>query len=185
MENAIYTAIGFVLGWLITYQYYKKAIKHSENQNTKNINRQRFESSLQYYIYLLESGTWNQKVIENKDVYVCQENPLYQIDISDEGRKFNEQWTRKLPDASARLFDIKLKSGQTVIETYKFVSADGERYIVPLPQIILDQNKEPIYYWRKNSPQYFIAGIIGNYYRDYTLEEVANTLKIEIFTERK
>ena len=82
------------------------------------------------------------------------------------------------PDQNTCLFYIDLKIGSTIIKSLPFISADGGRYTLPLPeQLIVD--KEAIYSWEPDSIEVKIAELIKNYYRYNSLKEVAEFTGVE------
>ena len=47
---------------------------------------------------------------------------------------FQEEWTTHFPDKTARSYSVELRYGTTVLRALTFVSCDGGRYSLPLPQ---------------------------------------------------
>lgn len=50
-------------------------------------------------------------------------------------QNFQEEWTKRFPDKSARSFDIEIRYNSTVLRRITFVSCDGGRYKLPLPSL--------------------------------------------------
>lgn len=50
-------------------------------------------------------------------------------------RDFQEEWTRHVPDKSARSYVVQLRFGATILRELTFVSCDGGRYSLPLPAV--------------------------------------------------
>jgi hypothetical protein len=48
---------------------------------------------------------------------------------------FHEEWIKHFPDKSARSYDVEFRYRATVLRKLVFVSCDGGRYSLPLPQI--------------------------------------------------
>jgi hypothetical protein len=185
MSAFIYFLLGAMTSWILTHSYHIRSVKTSNMRDNQTKNISKFERSINYIFYLLKKGKWEFQLIDNRDCYVCQDDPSIKIDCSDEGRPFSEPWTDKLPDKSARLFYIKILKAGDEIKAYPFVNADGGRYTVPLPEVITDSDGKRIFFWQKNSPQYHIANIVEDFYREPSLEKVANFLGVDLIEERK
>ena len=72
---------------------------------------------------------------------------------------FREPWTQRLPDPTAHSYYVHLEYFGTVLRKYVFVSCDGGRYQIPLP----DRQPDGSYILRTGSPEYRIAKIYWQY----------------------
>ena len=66
------------------------------------------------------------------------------------------------------------------IKQFIFVAVDGGRIFVPLTKFINNGNGIRKYYWEKNSLDFKIGKIIGEFYIYNSIEEIAKRSKIEI-----
>jgi hypothetical protein len=95
-----------------------------------------------------------------------------------EGKELNsnfvEEWSEKFPNPHASSFYVELWYNNTILKRSAFVSVDGARYMVPLPETISEGK------WKinRNSIEYKIASIYTQY---HPLEKIlpANGVEIE------
>lgn len=149
----------------------KSVVSYREEQEEKNIrNFERF----------VENEEWKKEFIDNKEVWICQKDNTYQIEIGQEGRDFKEEWTQVYPDKQhTTLYPVYLKIGGVQIKQISFIFLDGGRIFVPLPKIITE-NDSRFFIWNRESLEYKIGKIIGYYYIYDSLEGVAKMSKIKI-----
>lgn len=89
---------------------------------------------------LLKNGQWSEQVISdehgNKTVWTSVDDPTFQIEDPHliAAEKFSQPWSEGFPDPQTSSYHVNLNiSGATVMQE-KFVSLDGHRYFVPLPE---------------------------------------------------
>ncbi len=88
---------------------------------------------------------------------------------------FKEGWANSFPDPSAFSYEVLLKHNNTVLQRVVFVSCDGCRYQIPLPNMQEDVG----YFLSKSSTPYKISNL---YQQHSPLEEILLGRKI-ILTE--
>lgn len=138
--------------------------------------------------YLNNKSKWSKRQIDNDDIYFYQDDNEYKIERAQDSHKTwtaTESWMTKFPDSHISEYRVYLKHAETKIYEAVFVSCDGGRYFLPLPRKrLLDQSSKSKptfeYYWIKNSIEYQLGEIIGEYYRQDSIEEVAKFCEIRI-----
>lgn len=169
IQNCLPKLEGFSLSWppSINFSFPKK--KGSSNLS-------RFEE-------LIEKSSWRKEYINNRAIWICEENDLYQINISPQAQDFHEEWTSIYPDKKAFSESVWLKIGETIIKEVRFISCDGGRIFVPLPKIITNHySNKPRYEWNRKSLDFKLAKIIGRYYIYETIEGIAKISNIQIIS---
>jgi len=156
------------------------------NKNVQNVtNIKNSESATHNLITFeeyIEEHDWNKEIIDHKEVWICAHDNAFQIEIGERLDNFSEKWTKVYPDTygtwSQRVY---LSINGTRIKQLTFVAADGGRIFVPLPKTEVNrQNSEINYIWDRNSLEFKVGRIIGEYYIYNSLEGVAERSKIEI-----
>jgi len=128
----------------------------------------------------VEESSWSKEFIGDKRVWICDDDNAFQIEADDNSEDFTEKWTTVFPDRNGSgKREVYLSINGTRIKSYIFVWADGGRIFVPLPELE-SNNDEVTYYWERNSLDFKIGKIIGNFYIHKTIEGVAKIAKIEI-----
>ena len=128
---------------------------------------------------MLRSSKWRNEHIGHSEVWVCEDNNTFQIHQCDDDRDFSETWTKVFPDQSTKMFHINLMIGSTIVKSLPFISADGGRYTLPLPELALINGSQS-FHWSPNSVEVRVAEIIGNFYRYSSIKAVAEFTKIEL-----
>lgn len=137
--------------------------------------------TLEQFENFIEKGNWNKEFINNEEIWIYQENNLFQIVKSDESKDFSESWTRKYPDKDGSgKYAVYLKYGETIVKEFIFVYMDGGRINVPLPEIKIE-NEKRIFFWKRNSIDFKIGKLIGSFYIYKNLEGIAKISGIEIY----
>lgn len=147
--------------------------------NTTTINSETTHNLKTFERYL-EEYRWNKEFIEQKEVWICEYDNLYQIEIGERNDNFTEAWTKVYPASNESWQKpVYLKIGGNHIKQLLFVAMDGGRIFVPLPEI--NSNNDQIsYYWERNSLEFKVGRIVGEYYIYNSLEGIAERSKIEI-----
>jgi hypothetical protein len=173
--------IGAVFGWF-TNKYFSKK---TSDEFVRKIDQQTFNLSaattFAAFERMLRTSKWRKEHIDNKTVWVCENDNTFQFSASDDNREFNESWTSVFPNQGTSMFHINLTMGGTIVKSLPFISADGGQYTLPLPEIKIIDGKQ-FFFWSSDSIEVKIAEIIGNFYRNRSLEEVAFFTKIELHT---
>ena len=140
---------------------------------------------------LLQNGKWLKRELSgrhaNRTVWTSVDETSYQIQntYEVEVENFKEPWVKGFPDPQATSYIVDLTvSGQTVTQV-RFVSLDGGRYFVPMPDIATtdktDGKIERIYSYERASLKYLVGNIVGRYYSFVkNLDEFAARQGIEI-----
>jgi len=74
---------------------------------------------------------------------------------------FVEPWTKKFPDPSAQSYYVEVRYHSTILKQIVFVSCDGGRYRVPLPQRDSDAKK---WFIQLDSLEYKISLLYSQYF---------------------
>lgn len=147
----------------------------------KTINQSQIETdkNIETFKNLIENTSWRKELINHKQVWICDKDNTFQIEIGDHGDEWQEKWARVYPDANASEYSVYLKINNTTIKELTFISCDGGRIFVPLPEL-QSEGGQTVYIWRRDSLPYKICRIIGQYYIHKTIEGVAQMSKIRI-----
>src|SRR5574341_1474183 len=137
-----------------------------------NRNLTGFESLLKY--------SWAKEFIGGREIWISEVDNMFQIELSDKDRDFNEEWTRRFPDhENSFAFPVLLKVQGVEIKQLTFIACDGGRIVMPMPRITLVHEQRGFVYDR-NSLEYKIGQIIGSYYIYETLDGVASHAGIAV-----
>jgi hypothetical protein len=135
------------------------------------------ERSMEHFLNLVDKATWDSFEDNWKRIYVCQEDMLFQmqIDFSDEDTEFDEPWVHNFPDRTARKRSVNMLIAGQLVSQFIFISLDGGRYFVPLPQSRTSVNGSVVdYYWERNSPDFRLFRVVSSLrYAHPTIEELA------------
>ena len=176
--------LGGFVSYLLTRHYYHKANTDLKTRIDKLSRELEGRETLENFEKLLDTEEWEKEYHDNEPVYVCRTSPTFQFGISDENEDFYEDWMSVFPDRNGYAYDINLEIRGTTIKSLRFVSTDGGRYTLPLPEVFLvNENQE--FVWRKNSLGYKVAMVIGNFYRCETLEEVGQFVRVDVVTDQR
>ena len=94
--------------------------------------------------------------------------------------EFGERWTKVFPDQNGSSYSVFLKIQGIVVYQLQFVSLDGGRIFVPMPEIRPVGNSTVEYFWHLGSLEIKVARIIGNYYIHKSLEGVAKVTRVAL-----
>lgn len=171
--------IGGLISWFITHKYYEKSSKE-QRELIENFSKELKEShTLKYFEFLVENSRWKKEIINNDEVWVAEKNNIFQIQSDDSKGDFRETWTQRYPDKNTKGYPVYLKINNSPIKELTFISLDGGRIFVPLPDRKYE-NDEVKYFWNMNSLEIKVCNIIGNYYIWKNIFGVAKQSKIEI-----
>lgn len=180
--------IGWILGvissWLIAKVFAKKSSAELDSKLTKQTQKLSSTTSFVSFERMIRSAKWKCENIDNDEVWVCESNSLFQFKCSEDRTGFREKWTSVFPDQNGSRFHINLMINGTVVRSLPFVSGDGGRYTLPLPDLAL-VNGEHVFTWYKDEIDVLIAAIIGNYYSYNSIDQVAKFTKVELVSGRK
>ena len=95
----------------------------------------------------------------------------------------DEPWMKKImrPDPNCFAYKIHLMVNGHIIHTENFISLDGHRIYVPIPNVEYahtDKEEDNIYYYDKT--QILLAGVLGKYHYDKNLDDFCNKSGIRL-----
>lgn len=104
------------------------------------------QKNLEYFHNLIKTGTWHQEFISTKELWICEEDNLCQIEVSHDTEDFSEPWTKVYPDQNGSWkSSVYLRVNNVAIKEILFVSCDGGRIFVPMPEVRM-KNEVPSYF---------------------------------------
>lgn len=183
MEFVIFVAgliIGGLISWFITHQYFIKAGEDQKKRFRALEERLRSKNTLHEFEDLLESSTWHKEFIDHSEVWIADNDITFQIELGNELRQFKEKWTDIYPDPNSSASPVYLKVNGNVIKEITFISMDGGRIFIPLPDLQMLDDDSVEYFWNLNSLEVKVGRVVGVYYIYNNLEGVAKRSKIEI-----
>lgn len=172
--------LGGIPSWFISKAFSKKSSKELDQKLSRQVSQIGMSSSFINFERMLRTSKWRMEHIDHNEVWICQANNTFQIVPGKENRPFKEIWTTKFPDQNTSMFHINLTINGIIVKSLPFISGDGGRYTLPLPELAVDNSKTPTFYWSPNSVEVKVAEIIGNFYRYSSLKEVASFAGVEI-----
>lgn len=145
------------------------------------------KNKLLSFKYNVEKGAWKKEIIYDKEVWICENNPMFQIKKGNDCFDFTEMRTQAYPDAYwSYKYTVELITNGIIIKTLTWVSCDWWRVHVPIPKQEVIQKSDSIddievkYYWDKDSIEFKIGKIIGDFYAYNDMEGIARVSEIEI-----
>jgi hypothetical protein len=143
------------------------------------INEPEEKNTLDYFIYLLDTSKWTKEDISHEEIWFSSKNYNFQIKKAFVDNSFNEEWTKVYPDKTVSRYSVFLYLNNFPIKEIVFISCDGGRIFVSLPDIEY-KKEERFFYWSRNSLGFKIMKIIGDFYIYESIESVAEKSSIEI-----
>ena len=138
------------------------------------------DKNIEAFEKLLENSSWRKELIDHKEVWICDKDNTYQIEIGDCAGEFHEKWTQVYPDSqNVSRYPVYLKINNAIIKEITFISCDGGRIFVPLPEL-QSESGQTVYLWKRDSLQYKVCQIVGHYYIYKNIEGIAQMSKISI-----
>ena len=138
----------------------------------------------------LTNGQWSKDGLSTeqgfKTVWTSLDDVSYQIEDPHlvEVENFSEPWAKGFPDSHASSYNVNLNVSGVTVKQVLFVSLDGSRYFVPIPDIrsINDggESAKFTYYYDHTSLKYLLGNVVGTYYYLKNLKEFAALQGIEI-----
>jgi hypothetical protein len=137
--------------------------------------------------YNLEKWKRRKENIYDKEVRICENNPIFQIKKWDDYWEFTEPRTQVYPDNNwSGKYTVELITNGVITKTLFWVYCDWWRISVPIPKQEVLQKSEKMhdievkYYWNKNSIEFKVGKIIWEFYIYKNIEWIARVSKIEI-----
>jgi hypothetical protein len=176
--------VGAIPSWFISKSFSDESSKELETQLNNHASKIESATTFNSFERMLRTSNWKKEHIGHGEIWVCEKNNTFQIHMCDDDREFKESWTSVFPDQNTTMFHVNLTIGGTIVKSLPFISADGGRYTLPLPELAVIDGK-PSFFWSSNSVEVRVAEIIGNFYRYGSLGEVAEFTKVELHTVTK
>ncbi|MCH8034479.1 MAG: hypothetical protein IH950_12095 [Bacteroidetes bacterium] len=173
-------AIGGLLSWLITHRYYIKASESQEEQLGNLEKKLKSKNTLEDFEGMLEKSEWNKEYIDGQTFFIAKEDNTFQIELGEKFRQFTERWTKVYPDPNSSASPVYLKISNNIIKEFTFISMDGGRIFVPMPDIRAIDDETVEYFWNLNSLEVKVYNIVGEFYIYESIDRVAKRSKIEV-----
>ena len=98
----------------------------------------------------------------------------------EKSRSFTERWTKVYPDPNSSASPVYLRIGGNVIKELTFITLDGGRIFVPLPDLKSIDEDTVEYFWNLQSLEAKVCNIIDEFCIYESLEGVAARSKIKV-----
>lgn len=128
---------------------------------------------------LLTTSKWKKEYIDYNELWIAEDDNKIQIQCGVKGEEFNEPWTDAYPDKNAQKYSIYLKINNSIVKELSFVSLNGGKIFVPMPDQIFEENNVR-YIWNRRSLELKVSKIIGSYYSYDDIETLARISNIQI-----
>lgn len=140
---------------------------------TNNFNIQTFEE-------YIKKEKWIKEFINEKEIWICEKDNTFQIEIGNEAKEYSEKWTQVYPDSyGSHRYSVYLKINSSQIKELYFISMDGGRIFVPMTKMEIFNN-EPRFYWVRDSLEFNMGKLIGEFYRWESMEGISIQSSIDI-----
>lgn len=136
--------------------------------------------NLDHFLYKINNSKWRKESFDHHETWICEDNNLYQIKRGDREGEFTEKWTQVYPAKfGSGLYHVALEIKGIKIKEVSFVYMDDGRIEVPLTQ--QDFSKDvTVYYWIRDSLEFSLGKLIGDFYIYKNMDGVAKRSGIEI-----
>ena len=169
--------IGATISWGITHKYADKSSKENKDLINELSQGIKETNTLKYFDVLLASSNWTKEYINDREVWIAEDNITFQIQSGNQGDEFQESWTEMYPDQITRKYPVYLKIDNSTVKELDFISLDGGRIFVPMPDHSLEDDTIR-YLWNLNSLEVKVCNVIGRYYIYKDLAGVAKMSKV-------
>jgi hypothetical protein len=117
---------------------------------------------------MLDESKWTKEIVDHSEVWIADLDNTFQITQGERTQDFRERWTDVHPDPNGAAYPVYLKINNNVIKELPFISVDGGRIFVSMPEVRPTTGKEVEYFWNINSLGVKVCRIVGSYhiYRD-------------------
>jgi len=130
--------------------------------------------------------SWVRQMIGNREVWNSEVDNQFQIERGERRRGFSEDWTRRFPDEhGSSAYSVLLKVQGVEIKQLTFISCDGGRIFVPMPTATAVAKGQLSFSYERNSLEYKVGQIVGQFYIYETLEGVARTAGITVLQDER
>ena len=174
--------VGGLTTWFCSHVYYKKSTRDLQRRVNELSDNLRPKTTIQDFDTFLESSTWTEQEVGQSRIWVCDADNTFQMARSDDdGEPFDEPWTQPYPDSKSYSYYIYLKINGHPIKQIRFVSVDGGRIFVPMPEQKVIRG-ERCFFWVLGSLELKVCKHVGRYYNYNDIEGVANHSEITLLT---
>lgn len=168
------------MSWLITHRYYIKAGEDQKHELEQLSAKLRTKNTLADFEKMLESSKWSNEVIDGSEVWIAENDNTFQISQGERTRDFQERWTTVYPDGNSSGYPVYLKINNNIVKELTFISVDGGRIFVPIPELRPVSKNDVEYFWNMNSLEIKVCKIIGTYYIYEDIYGVAKRSRIAL-----
>ena len=170
---------GLVTSWAVAKVFAARSSRDLDDQLGRQTSALRANNSFVGFERMLRTAPWRKEWINERELWVCERNALFQFCRSEDRTGFAEAWTSVFPDQNGSRFYIHLMINGTIVRSLPFVSGDGGRYTLPLPDMTVVEDT-PAFCWYTEALDVRIAEIIGEFYRYDSIAQVAKFTKVEL-----
>ena len=165
---------------MITHRYNIKAGRDQSTALTKLTSDLRPRTTLPDFEEMLARSTWTKSLIDHTEVWIADADNTFQILRGERSSEFTERWTKAHPDPNSASYPIYLKIAGSVVKELTFISVDGGRIFVPMPEARPLPGGSMDYFWNLGTLAVKVCRVVGEYYRYNDLEGVAHRSKVSI-----
>jgi hypothetical protein len=174
-------AVGALASWIISAHFYARSNADLQTTIDDHRRRQDKKDTLASFELMLTQGTWRHEYLDDQPTWICDQRASLKIVKGEATEPFDEEWTRLYPDKSAKRCDVHLRINDSTIKSLIFVHLDGHRIVVTMPRRVVLGSK-PLYFWEKDSLEFKVGRIIGEYYIHESIENVAKISDVAILS---
>ena len=129
---------------------------------------------------LLTTSSWRREIIDATEIFICETDNNYQVEIGNSTSSFTEPWTQVYSAShNSTRASVYLRVNANRIREMTFVYCDSARIFVPLPKT-RTENGNRIFYWSRNSLDYKLGKVVGDFYIYESMEGIARMSNIRI-----
>lgn len=173
------TGLGGIVSWAVTAYFHSQASDDLTRKLDDHRRQDAKKDTLEYFQAMLVQGKWRKEYLDERETWICEENANLRMVLQEASEPFVESWTRSFPDGRGMRCEVELKTNGSTIKSLTFIHLDGHRILVPMPRIIPGK-QDPIYFWEKDSLEYKVVQVIGDYYIHESIEGVANIAGVSV-----
>jgi hypothetical protein len=194
LTEVIFLLMGAFVGWVTAHSYYRKSTRdlraeasELKEQIVSLKQTLRPKTTLEDFASALDgAGDWVQDSIANETVWIYQPDNSFQIVVGDLelDEPFSEPWI-VFPDQHHNYrLPVRLSISGNTIKELDFISADGGRVFVPLPNSKRKGDTQ-ISSWEESAISFKVGVIIGRFYIYKDMEGIARVCDIKIYRGRR
>jgi hypothetical protein len=145
------------------------------------------DRSIEYFFSLVDHAKWSSYGINDKRIYVCQDDMLFQIQIRNWGKykTLREPWARGFSKVKIRESSVEAMIAGQVVGRYDFVSlmssVDGRQYFLPVPRSRANWKKKCTeYIWVRNSEEFRLLRVVGSFWNYENFDELVQDMELMV-----